>query len=100
MHAHWGTFTLDTPHWNALKFIDALMRENHESPYDVIDPGTDGEFQIIGRALVHDLVTTVVCVPLARHSTWVSVTVAGPDGRSAQQERNFLRQEIIDLHLD
>lgn len=100
MQAHWGTFTLNTPHWNALKFIDALMRQDRESPYDVFDAGEDGDFQIIGRARARDVITTVVCVPLEAHSTWISVIVSGLDGRVAELERNSLRQKIIDLHLN
>lgn len=100
MHAHWGTFSLNTPHRNALKFIDTLMRQDRAFPYDVFDAGEDGDFQIIARAKARDLITTVVCVPLAAHSTWVSVIVSGPDGHHAELERNSLRQKIIDLRLN
>ena len=43
---HWGTFTLDTPHWNALKYIDPLMRQNREAPYEQFDAGDDNDYQI------------------------------------------------------
>lgn len=98
--AHWGTFTLDTPHWNALTYIDTLMRQNREGPYDIFDPGTDPNFQIIGRPRGKDLIVTVVCVPTAAHRTWVSVIACGPDAAVAEAERNALRQKIIDLHLN
>jgi hypothetical protein len=47
-----------------------------------------------------DLITTVVCVPVAAHSTWVSVIASGPDGLVAGLERNSLRQKIIDLRVN
>lgn len=97
--AHWGTFTLNTPHWNALKFIDPLMRQNREAPYTLFDPGDDNDYQIIGRPAGKDLIVTVVCVPVEPHKTWVSVIACGPDSHVAEQERNSLRQKIIDLRL-
>jgi hypothetical protein len=97
---HWGTFHLDTPHWNALKFIDPLMRQNRPIPYELFDPGDDNDFQIIGRPRDTDLIVTVVCVPVAEHRTWVSVIACGPDGHAAELERNSLRQKIIDLRLN
>jgi hypothetical protein len=97
---HWGTFTLDTPHWNALKYIDPLMRQNREAPYELFDAGDDNDYQIIGRPAGKDLIVTVVCVPVEEHRTWVSVIACGADSQTAEYERNSLRQKIIDLHLN
>lgn len=98
--AHWGTFTLDTPHWNALKYIDGMLRRNRPVPYDVFDPGTDNDYQIIGRPKGSNLIVTVVCVPVAAHQTWVSVIACGPDGRKAEWERNDVREKIVAMNLN
>jgi hypothetical protein len=97
-HGALGTFTLDTPHWNALKYIDPLMRQNREAPYELFDAGDDN--QIIGRPAGKDLIVTVVCVPVEAHRTWVSVIACGADSQPAEYERNSLRRKIVDLHLN
>lgn len=101
MYVHWGTFTLNTPHWNALKYIEALLKTRPELPYDIYDPAQDGDFQIIGGGKNGaPVITTVVCVPLEPHSTWVSVIVTGTDSGLAEGERNSIREEIIELNLN
>jgi hypothetical protein len=101
MWVQWGTFYLNTPYSNALQYIGDLMTTDRESPYDLNDPPDPSEdYQIVGISRAHDLITTVVCVPVAAHSTWVSLVCSGPDGQVAELERNSLRQKIIDLDLN
>jgi hypothetical protein len=101
MHVHWRTLTLDTPHWNALKFIESLLKTRPELPYDILQPAQDGDYQIIGQGKNGaPIVTTVVCVPVEAHTTWVTIVVTGENDDQVEHERSAIGQEIVALHLN
>jgi len=101
MHVHWRTLNLDTPHWNALKYIEILLKTRRELPYDILQPAQDGDFQIIGQGKGGAaIVTTVVCVPVEDHKTWVTIVVSGEHDDQVKDERTSIGQEIVALHLN
>jgi hypothetical protein len=101
MHVHWRTLTLDTPHWNALKFIETLLKTRPELPYDILQSSQDGNYQIIGQGKNGaPIVTTVVCVPVEAHKTWATIVVSGDNDDQVTHERTTLGEEIRALHLN
>jgi hypothetical protein len=53
-----------------LKFIEILLKNRPELPYDILQPAQDGDYQIIGQGKNGaPIVTTVVCVPVEAHKT-------------------------------
>lgn len=99
----WGTFTLDTPYWNALEFTAGRLAQDPAwGHYSVFDDGNSGNNDYTVQAWQPSLNVnvTVVCVPVAAHTTWVSVIATGPNSSWDEQERNNIRAQIINLHLD
>lgn len=100
MHVHWRTLNLDTPHTNALKYIETLLKTRPELRYDILQPAQDDDYQIIGQAINGAaVVTTVVCVPVEEHSTWVTIVVSGDNDDVVTRERTSLADAIVALNL-
>ncbi|WP_158887482.1 hypothetical protein [Amycolatopsis anabasis] len=98
---HWGTFGLDTPHWNALNYIGARLEADPSwGRYQVYDRGDDGDFTVQGALAPLDVRLTIVCAPTGPHSTWVSVIATSSNSSWAEQERNHIRAAIIALRLN
>jgi hypothetical protein len=94
----WGTFELDTPYQNALNFIGARLAQDPAwGGYEVLDNGA-GSYHVIGVQWQLGIAVTIVCVPIAQHTTWVSVIAAGSN--AAEQERNNIRSLIQALGLN
>ncbi|MEC3973785.1 hypothetical protein [Amycolatopsis sp. H20-H5] len=61
---HWGWFTLDTPYWNALNYIDPRLSQDPAfGSYQVYDHASDGNYTIQAAQNQLNVWLTVACVP-------------------------------------
>lgn len=108
MQVAWDGFVLDTPDWNALYFIDVLLRQSQSPHYDVLtvartdssDSPHDNGPKVVAIQNNDDLVVAFVCVARAPHTTWITIIVSGNDPAACEAEKANLTSEIKALNLD
>jgi hypothetical protein len=105
MHVATRNFQLDTPDWNALYYVDAMLRDSRDPTYTVFSEArTDnppaGPCDIVTRNENSDLIVVVVCFALAEHMTQLAVFVSGDTYPVCEAERDNIVNEIIGLNLN
>jgi hypothetical protein len=108
MTVSWDGFVLDTPDWNALYFIDQLLRHSQAPHYEVLtaartqspdSPHPNGP-KVVALQDNDDLVVAIVCVARAPHTTWTTIIISGTDGAAGKTEKGNLTSQIQALHLN
>lgn len=107
MGVAWRDFTLDTPSWNALNYIDSMLRDSRDPVFNVFTPARTSDNHdpfpavIVANNVDSDIVVGIVCFALAEHSTQVVLIVSGPVSvQVCEAERDNLVNEIIGLDLN
>jgi hypothetical protein len=108
MAVRWDGFNLNTPDWNALYYIDEMLRQSRQPHYEVLtvqrthDPNgpNDNGPKIIAFQDNDQLVVAIVCVALAAHTTWTTIIVSGNDDSACDTEKGNLTNQIVDMGLN
>jgi hypothetical protein len=107
MTASWDEFDLGTPDWNALYFIDEMLRQSREPHYEVWtgqftdSPDNTGNPRIVARQDNQDLIVTIFCDDYpGEHRTRVCLIISGSNVSACNTENANLKNEILNLGLN
>ena len=105
LHVAVRDFQLDTPAWNALYYVDAMLRDSRGPIYTVFsvartDNPPAGPCSIAARNENSDLIVGIVCLALAEHTTQLVVFVSGDSFPVCEAERDNIVNEIIGMNLN
>lgn len=103
----WRDFGQNTPSWNALNYIDSMLRQSRDPVLNVLTAARSFDNHdpmlpnILAKNVNAEIYVDIVCFALAEHSTQVVLTVTGPvAGQVCADERDRLVGDIFALNLD